>query len=200
MQEGNENNTPRDGSNDFAMVVGLTGVLGLLAIGLSFLFSTPLLPQIAFNLDGLAWGLVGTVPLAIFLYLFTRTNIGPLVELRESQIDFFAQIGFELSPVRIAALAAAAGICEELLFRGVFQTWLATMGTMIGAILLSNLVFGLLHFRTFLYAVIAGAVGIYLGVFHAATGNLLVPIIIHGLYDALALGYAKRALENRAAT
>ena len=54
--------------------------------------------------------------------------------------------------------------------------------------------FGALHARTILYAVIAGVVGVYFGVLMEVTDNLLTPVIAHGLYDAVALEYTRRAV------
>ena len=63
-------------------------------------------------------------------------------------------------------------------------------------LLISNVIFGLLHMRTVLYALIAGGVGVYLTVIYFATDNLLTPITTHILYDAVALEYTRRAIAN----
>jgi len=54
--------------------------------------------------------------------------------------------------------------------------------------LASNLIFGMTHAVTPLYALLAAAVGVYLGLAldYGGDRNLLTPIIIHGLYDFLA--------------
>jgi hypothetical protein len=46
-----------------------------------------------------------------------------------------------------------------------------------------------LHAVTVTYAVLATAVGAYLGWLALTTGNLLVPMIAHGLYDFVASVY-----------
>jgi len=50
-----------------------------------------------------------------------------------------------------------------------------------------------------LYALLAGVVGLYLGGLYLLTGNLLVPIVVHALYDVVALGYLRRAVSTPAA-
>ncbi len=50
--------------------------------------------------------------------------------------------------------------------------------------------------RTILYAIIAGLVGVYLGVLFAVTDNLLAPMAAHALYDAVALEYTRRAVAH----
>jgi len=82
-------------------------------------------------------------------------------------------------------LGLVAGLSEELLFRGVMQTSLdATLGSA-GAIFASSFIFGLLHAATPLYAVIAGFFSAFFGVLFTTTGNLIVPISTHAIYDVV---------------
>jgi membrane protease YdiL (CAAX protease family) len=60
------------------------------------------------------------------------------------------------------------------------------------ALLLAAALFGVLHFITPAYAVLAGLLGLYMGVLYLVTGNLLVPIVVHSLYDFVALLYLVR--------
>ena len=85
-------------------------------------------------------------------------------------------------------LASIAGVSEELLFRGVIQPWIENSWGATAGLIASNILFGLVHAVTPLYAVLAMLVGIYLGLSLTYGGetNLLVPIIIHGFYDFLA--------------
>ncbi|MEM9494583.1 MAG: CPBP family intramembrane glutamic endopeptidase [Pseudomonadota bacterium] len=200
MWDGNDqpDDEAENADGGFLAVVAGTGVIGVIAIGLAFLLKVPLAPQWAFTFDAIARGIIATAPLGLGLYWFMQSDIPAVAELREGQIDFFINSGFRFTPPRIAAMAVAAGLCEELLFRGVAQTWLTSFMPVAAAIILSNIVFGLLHFRTALYAAIAGGVGVYFGVLFAITDNLLAPMIAHGLYDALALEYARRAMAARA--
>ena len=70
----------------------------------------------------------------------------------------------------LVLLAVLAGVCEEVLFRGVIQPWMAgddaahpaAIGFVV-ALLGSNLLFALLHPVTGTYAVLVGLVGVYLG-------------------------------------
>ena len=180
----------------FVTVIVGTALLGVAAYGLSLLLDTPLEPQIAFRVNDALIGVIATLPLVVFLWWFSNTAIDRLARFRESQIAFFANVGFTFTPARIAIMAFAAGVSEELLFRGVFQTWLAGIAPLAAAIIISNIVFGLLHMRTALYAIIAGLVGVYLGALYAVTGNLLAPIVAHMLYDAVALEYTRRAVAE----
>lgn len=180
----------------FFIVIGGTALMGLAAYGLSFLFGTPLGPQFKPDLNAVLIGVIATTPLAAFLWWFSNTTLEQFASFRRSQIKFFSEIGFAFTPRRIALMAIAAGVSEELLFRGVLQSWGAKFAPEIIAIMLSNAVFGMMHMRTALYAVIAGLVGVYLGVLYMLTDNLLAPIAAHALYDAVALEYTRRAVSH----
>ena len=92
-------------------------------------------------------------------------------------------------------LAAIAGISEEVLFRGVIQPWLETAWGASAGLIASNIIFGLVHAITPLYTVLATLVGIFLGLAldYGGERNLLIPIIIHGLYDFLAFMFLMRS-------
>lgn len=167
------------------------------AFVLGYVVKAPPLAQFSVDLAGVGAGLIATTPLVALLLWFMRTKHGPLASFRESQIEFLANIGFRFTPLRIAIMAAGAGVSEELLFRGVLQTLSDRYLPIWLAIVLTNLLFGVLHARTALYAVIAGLVGAYLGWLFAYTDNLIAPIITHALYDAIALELARRAIAKR---
>lgn len=183
-----------DSPEKFYAVLAGTVLFGLVAFGLSFLLGTPFGPQFQFSMDDVFIGIIATLPPVVFLWWFSNTDMATFAEFRHSQIEFFADIGFKFTRPRILAMAVGAGICEELLFRGVFQPWLASFSPVIFAIIVSNIVFGFLHMRTLLYALIAGGVGVYFGALYALNGNLIAPMIAHGLYDAVALEYTRRAV------
>jgi len=83
----------------------------------------------------------------------------------------------------VALVALLAGLGEELLMRGVLQGWLAGHLPIEWAILLTALVFGLAHFVSGFYFLFATLIGVYLGVVYHLTGNLLVVVLAHALYD-----------------
>ncbi|MCK5750944.1 MAG: CPBP family intramembrane metalloprotease [Oricola sp.] len=183
-------------SRAFLVVILGTVVLGFAAYGVSFILGVPLEEALHPSLRDFAVGIIATIPLAGFLWWFSNTTLEHFAAFRRSQIKFFAEIGFEFTPSRIALMAVAAGISEELFFRGVLQTWIGGFAPAVVAIVLSNVVFGMLHMRTALYAIIAGLVGVYLGVLYAVVDNLIAPMAAHALYDALALEYTRRAVIN----
>ena len=180
----------------FLLIIGGTAFLGVVAFGASLLLKTPLFEHFSWQWSDAVIGLVATAPLAAFLYWFIKTSNPRFAEFRQSQIKFFAEIGFKFTPLRIVLMALGAGVFEELLFRGVLQIWVDRYAPVIIAIILTNILFGMLHWRTALYAVIAGMVGAYLGVLFWLTGNLLAPIITHAVYDFIALWYTRDAIAK----
>lgn len=163
------------------------GGLMLLALGLAWLAGINLGEQLRFTGTAVAWGVGATVPmLALFAitYLFP---VGPLGTIK----DFLHEVlGPPLTQCRwydLVFVALLAGCSEELLFRGVLQSWIGRWSAL-GGLLASSVVFGLAHAITPTYAVLAGLLGIYLGVLFTITGqeNLIAPILCHALYDLVA--------------
>jgi len=100
----------------------------------------------------------------------------------------------------LVLVAALAGFGEELVFRGVLQRllerWLDFGGSgHIAGLIASNVIFGLLHFLTPTYALLAGLMGVYFGVLLDSTNppSLVVPMVAHGVYDYLAFLLLRRA-------
>jgi membrane protease YdiL (CAAX protease family) len=105
----------------------------------------------------------------------------------------------------LVLVAALAGFGEELVFRGVLQRllerWLDFGGSgHIAGLIASNVIFGLLHFLTPTYALLAGLMGVYFGVLLDSTNppSLVVPMVAHGVYDYLAFLLLRRAARTGA--
>lgn len=150
------------------------------------------------RLDAVAVGVLATAPMLALLVLIMKTRWPPISAFRQSQIEFFGDIGFAFTRLRVALLAVVAGVGEELLFRGVLQTAAEQHLPLAAAIILPNILFGALHARSLIYALVAGIVGIYLGVVFWLSGNLVAAMIAHGLYDLIALEWTRRILLRRA--
>lgn len=82
-------------------------------------------------------------------------------------------------------LGLLPGLSEELLFRGIM---LPALGLDVTALVLSSVLFGVLHFsgaQQWPYIVWATTIGFVLGLSALLTGNLLVPIVAHVLTNFL---------------
>lgn len=178
----------------FAVLTAGTLLQAFVAFILAAIFGVSLWSMVVGDGADVAVGFVATAPLVAALYWFMKVDRGAIAEFRQSQIEFFAETGIRFSWLQITILAAAAGVCEELLFRGALQSVLGKYMPLIFAIFLANLVFGLLHWRTALYAAIAFALGLYMSALLFWTGNLTAPIVTHALYDFVAFYFTRREL------
>lgn len=146
------------------------------------IWALPPPPPPAIELRPALWGLAATLPLLLGLLVITRTPVRrarPLRSIHDRIAKVFGNTLAGLQLWQITAIAAAAGIGEEILFRGALQPRLGMVGTAV--------VFGLLHWATFTYALLAGAISLYLSWILVATENLLAPVIVHAAYDFVAL-------------
>jgi membrane protease YdiL (CAAX protease family) len=141
---------------------------------------------------GLAWGIAATAPLLLGLWWCLGTRFPPVARLVGLAQERIAPLFAGSTTLELALVAALAGLGEEALFRGVVQTALAGHLPAWAAIGLTAALFGMAHWLTPTYAVLAGVVGAYLGWMLVAGGNLLVPIVAHGLYDLIALALLVR--------
>lgn len=181
--------SPISGKHQFLKLAALfEGALVVLAIGLGWLVKVNPFQWLTFDFDALGVGIMGTLPLLLVFGWSYRLPVPQLRQIKRLLID---TLGPYLSACRwyeLVFVALLAGFCEEILFRGVLQPWMESLWGYWPALLVSNLVFGLAHSVTPLYTLLATATGIYLGWMLDVGGhrNLLVPMIIHTLYDFVA--------------
>lgn len=163
------------------------GGLLLAAIGLGRWWDVAPFARFEWSWGGLAAGIAATAPLLVGLRWCLATRYKPVARLMEVVRERVAPLFAGASPAQLAAIALLAGIGEEALFRGVLQSALAGPLPLWAALLLASLLFGVVHWVTATYAVLAGAVGLYLGALYLLSDNLLAPIVTHSLYDMVAL-------------
>ena len=171
-------------------LVGVAAMIGYAAKGHPFPFRLDL------DLRGLGLGLLATIPPVIFA-LFSTSSLGTRVPSLRGVYDRVKTILGEpllrMSGVEMCLLAAAAGVGEEVLFRGVIQGLFADP---LWGLAITSVIFGLLHALTAMYFLIATAIGVYLGWLYQTTDHLLVPIVVHWLYDAVALFLFRRRFRK----
>lgn len=182
------------------------GGLVVLALLIGGLLQRNPLPGIGGEADGwsdllaVAWGVAATLPMLAGLLLIERFPFGPLRSLQQTVQDQLVPLIRHWTIPQMATISLAAGLGEEMLFRGLLQTgladfWNGTHGVVL-AVLLASLAFGVCHWLTPTYAVLAAAVGAYLGLLLILFDNLLVPVVAHALYDFIALIHLARTPEE----
>ena len=106
--------------------------------------------------------------------------------VRRLYVEALEPLFGRVSATQIAVISLAAGIGEELLFRGVLQPELG--------LVTASVVFGLLHMGgsgTLAFGCWAMVMGAALGGLAIWTGGLLAPIVAHAVYDAAAMSYIR---------
>ncbi len=133
--------------------------------------------------------LIGTLaalpPFALFVFsLSEKAEKFPVIgSLRKVMITDIRAIFSSASFFDLILISLLAGFAEEVLFRGVIQVK--------SGIIIASILFGLIHFVTPAYAVIAVIMGFYMGIFFHIFESLLIPIHLHFIYDLGALIYLK---------
>ena len=179
-------------------------VVLLIGLGLAWLAGINPWSSCRVTPESIAWGVAATGPLLLAFGVTYTVAWPPLLRIRELLVEMLGRPMALCRWYDLLVLAVRAGVCEEFLFRGVIQPWMAgddaarplAIG-FVAALVGSNLLFALLHPVTPTYAIVVGLVGIYLGLIGlvdplpeggASPGqlNLVVPMVAHGLYDFLA--------------
>ena len=160
----------------------------LVAIALGWVADINPFANIFFSESALAYGILGTIPLFLMFLGLEQIQGKSVVNIRKLLLNTLGPGLHRYHWTDLFILAAIAGVSEELLFRGVIQPWIERSWGIAAGLIVSNIVFGMVHAVTPLYALLAALVGIYLGLSmdYGGDRNLLTPIIVHSCYDFLA--------------
>lgn len=183
----------------FLNLAGLfqTGMVGF-ALLLSWVLGVDPLVRLLPRWDAIPLSFAGLVPLLVFFAVTFRFPVGGFGKVREFLLQSLGPLLVRCSVLDLFLLAGMVGVSEELLFRGVLQPWLSHWGFWFG-LLASGVIFGLVHAVTPTYAIVAGGIGIYLGTLleFGQPPNLVVPMVVHGLYDWVAFLVVRREYSRR---
>lgn len=178
------------------------GGLLVLAYVVGLLIGVRPAAQLTWSWQDLSWGILATLPMLLLFAASWSTSWKTFREIREFLRDVLGPLLDDCGLLDIVTLALLAGVCEEVLFRGLIWQYLNVHNAVL-ALLLTNLLFGLAHSVTPLYAIVAGVVGIYLTLLMSIgdSPNLLIPMTAHSLYDFIAFLVVRHDYrQHRAAT
>jgi membrane protease YdiL (CAAX protease family) len=165
-----------------AVLVGIAAIVGIIVFGEPFPFT------LIIDSHSLWESVLATVPIIAYM-LFSLSPVAELIPPLRRIYEFLKTLmGRSIAESRawqLVLLGLAAGIGEETLFRGVLQPWMTDLTSPWTAIIITSIVFGLLHAMTPMYFVVATAISLYFGWIMLKTDNLLVPVLAHGLYDVV---------------
>lgn len=170
------------------------GGLLVLGLGLAFLFGLQPWRNAEVSWSVLALSAAATLPLAMSLLALPQGRWRWADELTGLVRDFLRLLFRNARPGAVILVSLLAGVGEELLFRGVVQGGLTEVWSPAIAIVIASGLFGAAHAVSFSYWLLATLMGLYLGLLYHWTGNLLIPVIVHALYDWIAIRfYLRRA-------
>ena len=200
MQPNPRESTARSPASIRILGVALAFELGLgaFAVALALIFSLRPWLDLQWCRGLVPIGLIATLPMIGMVLLVAHSRQKWAKNLRRlvDETLFPAFSGIRWWGTGLISLAAGTG--EELLFRGVVQNGLAVVAGPTAALLATALLFGLVHALTPAYFLLTALAGLYLGGLYLATDNLMLPILVHFLYDWIALSWllARGALKE----
>ncbi|MGZ5027678.1 MAG: CPBP family intramembrane glutamic endopeptidase [Methylobacter sp.] len=174
--------------NFFKTACAFEAALILVAVFLGWIADIDPFANLHFSEPAIAYGVIGTLPLFLLFLSLEQIQAEPVIKIKNLLLETLGPSLHRYHWTDLLILASIAGLSEEALFRGVIQPWMESSWGMAAGLIGSNIIFGLAHAVTPLYAVLAALVGMYLGLSmdYGGDRNLLLPVVIHGLYDFLA--------------
>ena len=169
-----------------ALTALVEGVALIAALLIAWFFGIKLFPLTQKIFHDIVIGTLGAlIPLALFVFLLSeKANNTPLLgSLKKTIINDIRVIFSGCRLIDLCFISVFAGFAEELLFRGVIQVKVGIIG--------ASIIFGLLHFITPAYCIIATIMGFYLGFLFQYYESILIPIQLHFVYDLGALLYLR---------
>ena len=149
------------------------------------LFDQPV--SASLNWLDLALSIFVTGALLVLFVILLRATAAPLRRIREILERLLLPLIRNCHWLELAVVSITAGLGEEWLFRGLLQGALARHLSDVPAIVLASIAFGLCHYITHTYFILATVLGAVFGWLYFTTNNLLTVIVIHALYDFIAL-------------
>lgn len=161
--------------------------LGFVGVVIAWAAGIGLTNQLAVSQDAVLRGVLTSLPMIVLLVAFYESAWQPLLRLRREVervvVDLFQGCGW----FEFALVSIAAGIGEEVLFRGALQPLVIHWTVPWVGVAVVALLFGLAHALTPAYFLAATLIGVYFGWLALAYDDLVAPIVAHAVYDAFAL-------------
>ncbi len=172
--------------NLLIMALCTEGAVLIIALVLGWYFDIALLSSVSRPLRHILTGTAAAIiPICLFVSALSgkAKDIPVIGSLRRTMLTDVKALFENAGLTDLFAISLLAGISEELLFRGILQVKYG--------IITASLLFGLVHFVTPAYAVAAVIMGFYIGYVYQLSGNLIVPVQLHFMYDLSALIYLR---------
>lgn len=171
--------------------------LGFAGVIVAALAGIDLKSQLVVSQDAVLNGLLACLPMLLMLQVLYLVKWQPLLELRYEVERLVGDLFGGSSWFELALVSIAAGVGEEILFRGALQPLGINWLTFWPGFILVAILFGLAHAMTKIYFVMATVIGFYFGWLTLQDNNLVTPIVAHAVYDFLALAIIQHRVGNR---
>jgi membrane protease YdiL (CAAX protease family) len=170
---------------------------------LTSIFWTKTIPGPVVSTAGITIQAGAGAAIALLLVMATYVLAHTLKPFEVLEREFRAILG-HLSRRQIVWIAALSGAAEEVVFRGTMQPLLAGLWGPVPGLIVTSLVFGLLHYvpdRVFLpWTIFATLVGFICGGLFMVSGSILAPVVTHTLLNAINLELIVNGDRRRAVT
>lgn len=177
--------------SDHHPILGLAilfeGGMFVVAVGLGALLGKPALGEFTMTIQSFAWGAAAAFPPLIVVWACLDSSWAPFQNLARTFDERVVPLFRNSTTLEMGVIALLAGVGEEALFRGVFHIALRDATSVVVAVVVVSIVFGLLHFVSLTYAVMATLIGAYLAGLLIVFDNLFVPMTTHAVYDFIGL-------------
>ncbi len=196
----------------FFLAVGFELGVGLIAMAIGYWLGVDPRESIASwgkwqsHLRSIGLGIVFALPAAALALSIHQLPWAPFKALHAQLDQQLRAMFLSFHWSEWTTLCLAAGVCEELLFRGLIQQGISEsgwfgIGVMNGvfAIAVGSLLFGLCHFLSWTYFFFATLFGTYFGLCFVWTGDLLVAMVAHSVYDMIILAWLLRSFQKSSA-
>ncbi len=164
------------------LTIGVQGGLLLAGILLGWYLEIPVWGRTHFLVYDIVLGTLIGLVMTFFSIGLLKLPLRMLDPLRRDAAQAMGLLG-KLSVPLILFVSIAAGVSEEVFFRGVLQVYLSDALGLYSGIFLASVIFGLLHFVSVSYVTYVIIFGCLFGLVYVWTGNLLIVIIAHLVYD-----------------
>jgi len=180
----------------FALAILFEAGLGFLGIFVAWWAGLSLQSRLEITPTAITRGLLASLPMLAMLVVLTHSKWPPVVELQRHVEMLVREVFARSRWFELALVCFAAGLGEELLFRGALQPWIGQWAPPAAAVVVVSLLFGLAHAMSLTYFVAATLIGLYFGWLTLAFDDLVAPIVAHALYDFVAILYVQRRMHR----
>jgi uncharacterized protein len=169
------------------LTIAFEAALGVVGWALAAWTNVPVAPRLQLSPTVASRSALALIPMMLLLVLGMRSQWPPIARFRHEVQTLVQQMFGWARWWELLTISLAAGVGEELLFRGALQPLASRWLGPAGGLLLASVAFGALHAVSVTYLLSATAVGIYFGWLAQHYDDLVAPIIVHALYDWAAL-------------